>query len=57
MIIVTGAHNPISGTYRMHAPTFPYLPTTYIGYTEKQMKAKYRLDFGLRYKHIDWIIV
>lgn len=55
MLYVTGCKTRYG--YRMHAPTFPYTSTTYIGYTLKQMKKKYREDHGLKYKHIEWIIV
>lgn len=56
MIIVTGCKTS-RGDYRMHAPTFPYLTTIYIGYTLEGMKKQYRKDFNLKYKRIEWIII
>lgn len=56
-MIVTGYYNKVHGYYRMNSPTFPYDTTTYIGYSFKEMKQKYRKDHNLRYKHIEWIIV
>ena len=56
MIIITGWYNAVSGIYRMRTPDNNDT-VLYVGYTEKQMKSKYRLDFHLRYKHIDWIII
>lgn len=55
MIIVTGWKTKQG--YKMHAPAFPYLTTHYIGYSLEGMKRKFRQDHGLRYKHIEWIIV
>lgn len=57
MIYATGTYNKTTGTYTMHAPKFPYDTTTYVGYTEKEMKKKYRATFGLERKHIEWIIL
>lgn len=58
MIIVSGSYNKNTGAYKMHSPLFPYDETrVYIGYSLKDMKRKYREDFNLKYKHIDWIIV
>lgn len=56
-MIVSGSYSPVSGAYRMHAPEPPYSSIVYIGYTLKQMQRKYRQDFNLKYKHIDWIII
>ena len=55
MIIVTG-YKTKQG-YKMRNPMYPYLTTHYIGYTLAGMQRQYRQDHGLRYKHIDWIIV
>ena len=55
MMIVTGCKTNLG--YKMRAPEFPYLTTHYIGYTLEGMKRKYRQDRGLRYRHIDWIIL
>ena len=51
------ARNKTRQGYKMHAPVFPYLSTHYIGYSLEGMKKQYRRDHGLRYKHIEWIIV
>ena len=55
MIIITGSKT--AQGFRMHSPAFPYDSTHYIGYTLEQMKRKYRKDFNLQRKHIEWIIV
>ena len=55
MITVTGWKTKQG--YKMHAPTFSYLTTHYIGYSLEGMKRQYRQDHGLQYKRIDWIIV
>lgn len=57
MIYATGTYNKNSGTYTMHAPKFPYDTIAYVGYTEKEMKKKYRAVFGLERRHIEWIIL
>lgn len=56
-MIVTGTYNKIHGSYRMHAPEFPYDSITYVGYTLKQMQKAYRQRYNLKYKRIEWIIV
>lgn len=53
---ITGWYNAVSGIYCMRTPDNNDT-VSYIGYTEKEMKRKYRLRFNLRHKHIDWIIV
>ena len=55
MIIVSGWKTKLG--YKMCAPESPYLTTHYIGYTLEGMKRKCRHDHGLRYRHIDWIIL
>ena len=55
MIIVTGCKTKLG--YKMHSPESPYLTTHYIGYSLEGMKRQYRQDHGLRYRHINWIIV
>ena len=55
MITVTGWKTKLG--YKMHSPTYPYLTTHYIGYTLAGMKRQYRQDHGLKYRHIEWIIV
>lgn len=57
MIYATGTKNKTNGNYKMHSPKFPYDSVVYVGYTEKEMKRKYRKDFNLEYKHIEWIIL
>lgn len=57
MLFVTGTYNKINGAYKMHAPFFPYESKVYIGYTFKQMQRKYRQDYNLKYKRIEWIII
>ena len=54
-MIVTGCKTRQG--YKMHAPTFPYLTTHYIGYSLEGMKRKYRQDNGLKYRRIEWVIV
>ena len=56
-MIVTGSYNKIRGSYRMHSPVFPYDSITYVGYTLAQTKRAYRQQYGLKYKHIEWIII
>lgn len=55
MLYATGTCT--NGNYKMHAPTFPYETTVYVGYTLNEMKRKYRQDHGLKYKRIEWIIL
>ena len=57
MIYATGTFNKDNCYYKMHKPFPPYDSITYIGYTEKQMKKKYREDCNLKYKRIEWIIL
>ena len=38
--------------FELHVSGFPYM--TYIGYSLREAKRKYRDDFGLRYKKICW---
>ena len=54
-MIVTGCKTKQG--YKMHSPAFPYFTTHYIGYTLEDMKRKYIQEHGLKYKHIEWIIV
>lgn len=56
MITITGCRLN-NGGFKMHAPTFPYTSTVYIGYSEAEMKRKYRRDFNLVGRHIDWVIL
>lgn len=56
-MIVTGSYSKTRGTYRMHAPVFPYESIVYVGYTLAQMKKAYRQRYNLKYKHIEWIII
>ena len=56
-MMVTGSYNRVNGHFKMHSPTFPYQSTVYIGYSLDGMKRKYRQDFNLKYKRIDWIIL
>lgn len=57
MIIVTGTHNKLRDTYTLHAPYAPYISTTYIGYTWKEIQKRYRDEYGLKRKHIKWEIL
>lgn len=57
MIIVTGTYNKIRGRYTLHAPYAPYISTTYIGYTWKEIQKRYRDEYGLKRKHIKWEIL
>lgn len=56
-MMVTGTYNKANGTYKMHSPNFPYDSIVYCGYTEKEMKKKYRETFNLQHKKIEWIIL
>lgn len=42
-----------NGAIELHILGFDY--HTFIGYTEKQAKKRYRELFGLKYKKIKWI--
>lgn len=57
MIYATGTKNKVNGNYKMHSPKFPYNTIVYVGYSETAMKRKYREDFDLKGKHIEWIIL
>lgn len=56
-MMITGSYNKTTDSYRMHSPEFPYNATVYLGYTFEQMKKKYRQDFNLKGKRIEWVIV
>lgn len=44
-------------TFKMHAPEFPYTTVIFLGYTEREMKQRYRERYSLKGKHIEWIII
>ncbi len=55
MITVTGVKTNFG--YRMQSPIFPYNSILYVGYSLSNMKKKYREDFNLAGKRLDWIIL
>ena len=53
----TCTYNKRNKYFKMHSPEFPYTSKSYIGYTFDDMKKKYREDYKLKGKHINWLII